>query len=606
MMGTQIRVLPPEEAKKIAAGEVIDRPAALVRELIDNALDAGASTIELSIEGGGIRKIEVSDNGEGMTKGDLELCTTTYATSKIRSLEDLSKSLTLGFRGEALAAAAAAARLEILSSPDGREAWLLETDPLSSRPVIKQSRRSRGTSVRAFGIFDTIPARRRFLKRELSEGNLCRLSFVEKALAFPHVTFRFVQDGSLKLQVLPQGDGISPGAYKNRFGELAFKDGERSFLHQVSAAGKGFTVTAVFGGGEVYRRDRRQQFIFANGRRIQDFSLQQALEYGLTGLFPNGTHPAGAVFVEIDPALADFNIHPAKREARFADAGAIHHAISGALRNYVGSAVRGRLFVPGELSFPPDRAAAPLAAKALLEKRYDFAPLSSLREGPDRPLSGEAPGSTEACGETERERTGETEAPGEAAEKIPEYGMGKPAAIRLVGRTFGLFIIVEKEDRLYIIDQHAAHERLLYNRFLSEKIVKQELLVAIPFSTAGPDEDGFLHGHRDRLAELGIVLEDEGGGAWRIEALPAGWKMGDRETVEALLSLRDAGGNIAERWAAALSCSGAVKDGDLLDDQTALALAEAALSFPLPRCPHGRPLWTEISREDLFRAVRRI
>jgi DNA mismatch repair protein MutL len=180
-----------------------------------------------------------------------------------------------------------------------------------------------------------------------------------------------------------------------------------------------------------------------------------------------------------------------------------------------------------------------------------------------------------------------------------------PAPLRLAGRVFGLFIIVEKADRLYLIDQHAAHERFLYNRFLEKKIMTQELLVPIPFSTAGADEDRFLQSKKQELTELGIVLENEGNGNWRIEALPAGWKTSDGETVEAILDLMNARGNIAERWAATLSCKAAVKDGDQLDDAAALALAEAALAFPVPRCPHGRPIWLEISREDLFKAVRR-
>jgi DNA mismatch repair protein MutL len=620
----RIKVLPPGEAKKIAAGEVIDRPAALVRELIDNAIDSGARTIELSIEGGGIHKVEVSDDGSGMTKEDLELCTKTHATSKIRSLDDLSSTLTLGFRGEALAAAAAVARLEILSSADGREAWLLEAS--QSQAQLSRSRRNRGTSVRTLGLFDAIPARKRFLKREGTEGNLCRQIFVEKALAFPRIAFHFFQDGGLKLHLLPleqeipqaqdpagqsPAAGLHPSAAscKARFGELILKEGERPFLHQVSAVGEGFTVTVIFGGAEVYRQDRRQQYVFANRRRIQDFSLLQALEYGLAGLFPNGTHPVGAVFVEINPALVDFNIHPAKREVRFADAGAIHHTVSGVLRDYVrsrgiggevqrkddagGPALFGGQFSGSGPAFSAPYGTAPygaagqtaaMAAEALLARRGEFAPL---------PRREEAGG---YAGNSAGEETAEYN--GDVRDKTP-------GPVRLIGRAFDLFIIVESGDRLYLIDQHAAHERLLYNRFLSKKITTQELLITIPFTTGSGDDDRFLQSHKNELAELGVVVENDGDACWRIEALPAGWNMSDDETVEEILALKDAGENIAERWAATLSCRAAVKDGDRLDDNAALALAEAALSFPIACCPHGRPLWTEIGREELFKAVRR-
>ncbi|MDR0404185.1 MAG: DNA mismatch repair endonuclease MutL [Treponema sp.] len=626
----RIQILPPEEAKKIAAGEVIDRPAALVREFIDNAIDSGASSVELAVEGGGIRKVEVSDNGSGMAKEDLVLCVKPHATSKIRSLDDLSRATTLGFRGEALAAAAAVARLEILSAAETGEAWLLETFPAfagqaagpeqASNERLGPGSRVRGTSVRAFGLFDAVPARKRFLKREGSEGALCRQVFIEKALAFPEITFRFVQDGRLKIHArnnaAPSGGETS---YRGRFGELVLAADERQFLHEIHAAGKGFSVTVVFGGPELYRHDRRQQYVFANKRRIQDYSLIQALEYGLAGFFPNGSHPVGAVFVEVDPALADFNIHPAKREVRFADPGAIHHAVTSALVSYVretagrfrasdadGRDESGVLDFPGGYgsrggaggAYGPAGGYYPrggetsgrLAMEALLERKDEFSALLR-RSGPDW---------------SEREPAAADGAP--AAEPGIAYSGssgGRDGTPRLVGRVFGLFIIVEKGDRIFIIDQHAAHERVLYERFLSKPIAAQELLVAIPFCTESEDEDSFLRGKKEALARLGIVLEHEDG-VWRIEALPAGWNRGDGETVEEIRSLRNLGGGMTESWAASLACRAAIKDGDYLDDGAARELAAAALAIPAGRCPHGRPIWLEIGREDLFRAVRRI
>ncbi|MDR1506229.1 MAG: DNA mismatch repair endonuclease MutL [Treponema sp.] len=619
---TRIRILPPEEAKKIAAGEVVDRPAALVREFIDNALDSGASTIELFIEGGGIRKIEVSDNGSGMSREDLSICLKTHATSKIRSLDDLGRMKTLGFRGEALAAAAAVARLEILSAVENGEAWLLESPGggiIRERGVqfpgeipeeqISAGRRTRGTSVRAFGLFDAIPARKRFLKREGTEAILCRQIFIEKALAFPEISFRFIQDGQLKINAFPSESGC-----RERFGDLVVPAGERRFLHEIHAAGKGFSVTIVFGGPELFRHDRRQQYVFANRRRVQDFSLVQALEYGLSGFFPNGSHPAGAVFVDIDPALADFNIHPAKREVRFADPGAIHHAVTSALAGYVRGAfsVMARRGQDGELGdFRPAGQGGPaggaLAMEALLEHCDEFTELPR-KAGPPWAVPGNFSG-----GPLQREYSaedgtvaGEPEAGYFACPAGPAEAAGRPGngGLRLVGRVFGLFIIVEKDDRLFIIDQHAAHERVLYERFLSKPIAAQELLVPIPFSTESEDEDVFLREKKQELARLGIVLESEDG-AWKIEALPAGWRLGDGETTEEILSLRNAGGNMAEKWAASLACKAAIKDGGYLDDVSARELAAGALEIPEGRCPHGRPIWLELSRNDLFKAVRR-
>jgi DNA mismatch repair protein MutL len=566
---------------------VIDRPAALVRELTDNAIDAGGKLIEVHIEGGGIVRTEVIDDGSGMEKEDLELCWRTHATSKIRSLADLATADTLGFRGEALAAAAAVARLEICTSTGGREAWELELAP-GREALITQTRRTRGTGVRTRGLFDALPARKRFLKREGAEGNLCRQALIDKALAFPHLSFRFIQDGRLAC-FLPPAASLG-----ERFAAALLDGPEGALLHEIAVQGSGFKITIVIGGPDLFRRDRRRQYLFANGRRIQDFSLLQALEYGVQGWFPNGTHPVGAVYVEIDPALADFNIHPAKREVRFSDAAAVHHAISSALADFIhrrnsrfnlrrlGAEQREWFSTPRpetrEESAPsgPGHPAGPGTIPAALAMEA----LGENRSSPSGPEGGRRGNSVE--------------------ESAPGYG-----TLRLGGRAFGLFILAERGDRLFIIDQHAAHERILYDRFLSGPVPRQELLAPIPFTTEGEEEDRFLERRREELARLGIVI---GGnpGDWTIEALPVNWRKTDGETIAEILDLKNAGENIAERWAATLSCHGAVKDGDYLDDGAALALAEEALRLPVPRCPHGRPVWMEIGRETILKAVRRL
>jgi len=616
---SRIKVLPPQEARRIAAGEVIDRPAALIREFLDNAIDSGADNIEVSIEEGGSKKAEVTDNGQGMNRDDLELCWHTHATSKITCLDDLETARTLGFRGEALAAAAAVAQLEIISSTDGREAWQLDVGPGDKNPPqLSRARRTKGSTVRALSLYDTIPARKRFLKREGSEAGLCRQAFIDKALVFPDITFRFTQDGIAK-HFLPQA-----ASKKERFSAALLSPNEGIFLHEINAQSSGFSIGIVIGGPELCRNDKRMLHIFANNRRVQDYALVQALVYGTQSLFPNGTVPIGAVYIDIDPALADFNIHPAKREVRFKDSGAIHHAITTALIDFchhfsVRTVIQDKRG-PGENLFTqqaPDKnlqynssqpyetsralnaapyydraamtgaplsgasltgaslASASLALEALLEKRPDFAP-----------LPGHAPAYSDA-------------AYSEAADASPVYG--EP---RYAGKAFGLFILIEWGSRLFIIDQHAAHERILYNHFISGNISGQELLVPIPFVTESDDDDRFLDTAREELARLGVsISRDEND--WRIDALPAGWRMGDAETVREILQLRNAGENAASRWAATLCCHLAIRDGDFLDEKSALELAKEALQLSEPRCPHGRPIWTEISREALLKAVKR-
>jgi DNA mismatch repair protein MutL len=611
-MPNHIEILSPETARKIAAGEVVDRPSALAREFIDNAIDARAKNISLEIEGGGAKMLSITDDGSGMSREDLALCWKTHATSKIRSVEDLNHAMTLGFRGEALSAAAAVSHLEIVTSQDGREAFKLEVFPGLNGETITAAHHTQGTTVKTSGLFDAIPARKHFLKRDGAEANLCKQVLIDKALAFPEITFRFIQDGKLKL-FLPAVSSV-----KERFAAAVLEQREASFLHEIKAAGVGFSITIVVGGPEIFRRDRRQQFIIANGRRIQEFGFIQAMEYGVEGWFPNGTHPVGAVYIEINPSLADFNIHPAKREARFKDSGAIHHAITSSLKNFMHhlgiSYVNKTISDEKSLHFDFDNTntnfnksntdfnkektnfsqprkdvfsySDETARKSLMEdfldKKFDFI------QTPRKILSGY----TES-------------ASANTAGFVAETASYHNSSIIYRGRIFDLFILVEKDKTLYIIDQHAAHERILFNKFLKGPILKQELLVPISFETESDEDDHFLYNKLDELAELGLIIQKEARNSWKIEALPANWKMNDKETVEEILKLRTSNENIARSWAATIACHAAIKDGDYLDADAALSLAKAALNLSDPHCPHGRPIWTELSLESLLKAVKR-
>ncbi len=449
---------------------------------------------------------------------------------------------------------------------------------------------------------------------------------MDKALAFNNINFRYVQDGKLK-DFLP-----AVSSKKERFAAALLQTAEAgfmktNFLHEINVTGSGFTATVVIGGPELYRNDRRQMFIFANGRRVNDYALLQAMEYGAQGWFPNGTHPVGAVYVEIDPALADFNIHPAKREVRFRDAGAVHHAVSGGIKNFFHthfiSNSRGEKKIFEEHGKQQNFNSLQMSHNTTFQdKAADY--FNNAKRGVLNPLSNKTKSEDtrnnfdySAFPETSPRRLREISPAKDfnieemrriqnkfhdinyANESPPIYGEA-----RLAGRVFGLFILIEWGDKLYIIDQHAAHERILYNKFLSQPIPKQPLLAPIPFRTESEDEDNFLEAKREELSRLGIDIEKDED-AWRIEALPAGWRRCDADTIKEILELRTAGENMAEKWAATLCCRAAIKDGDYPDDATALALGKEALELPEPRCPHGRPIWTEISKDALFKAVRR-
>jgi len=610
----RVRVLPPETAKKIAAGEVIDRPAALIRELVDNAIDAGAASIEVSIEGGGALRSEVIDDGRGMEKADLELCWLPHATSKIYDEDDLLTVETLGFRGEALSSVSAVARLEITTCPASGEAWRLCVGPGGTGDAaarLERGRRARGTTVRAAGLFDSFPARKKFLKRDGAEATLCRQALVDKALAFPEVAFRFVQDGQLKL-FLP-----SVETRRERFCDALLGSGEAAFVHEIAAAGDGFSLSVVVGGPELRRSDRRVQYVIANGRRIQDFGLQQALEYGVQGWFPNGSHPIGAIYLDIDPALADFNIHPAKREARFKDPQSIHRAATGALKDFmrrkgIAEAERGRGDGAGtEAGASP---ALPFDTReSAADRRSGYAADASYpipgreRESARKAMEALLDAAPAFAAPPRRDETREGTAQAEAAGESAPTDQARPGIrLRLVGKAFGLFIIVERGDKLFLIDQHAAHERLLYDRLRAKPPARQELLVPYPFVADSAVEDEFLASRRTVLEALGVGIERDGAEGWQLTALPESWRTPDEATVREILDLRKAGADLAERWYATTACRIAAKDGDYLDDAAAEALAEAALALPVPRCPHGRPIWMELGLNDLLKAVRRI
>ena len=307
-----VRTLPPEVARKIAAGEVIDRPASIIRELLDNAVDSGADMITAEISGGGIERITVTDNGCGMSKEDLEACARPHTTSKITAESDLLKLTTLGFRGEALASIAAVSRLEITSRRETEEnAWKAVVPPAGvSANKITPASRAKGTTVQSEALFENIPARRLFLKRPASETNLCRQIFIEKALPRTDISFRFISDGKTKHE-LPAGQSFAERFVEAFEPPSFFSEISGKSAHTGNDGEPDWTYRLILGSPSVYRNDKRLLLIYVNGRRVQEFSLVQAIEYGATGYFPNGTHPAAVLFLDMKPSLVDFNIHPA-------------------------------------------------------------------------------------------------------------------------------------------------------------------------------------------------------------------------------------------------------------------------------------------------------
>jgi DNA mismatch repair protein MutL len=480
----RIHILREDVSRRIAAGEVIDRPFSIVRELLDNALDAEAQVIDVYLEGGGLGRIRVVDDGQGMAREDLELCAVRHATSKIESDEDLQLVSTLGFRGEALASIAACARLQIVSAASGTE------QPAANRLVVEGGRRialepcqgARGTAVEAADLFFNLPARKRFLKSTAAETQLCRQVFLEKALANPQVAFRLFSEGRLRHFLPAQG-------LKERAASAYELDPAHLYVGRGQAPG--VVVQAVAARPELARRDRRLLQIYVNRRRIYEFALVQAVEYAFGEYVPGGRYPVALVFLQVQPSLVDFNVHPAKKEARFRNLPELRQAVIATLRSTL------QVFNLRAAAAPPPSPAA--EAELRLERRA-------------------AP---EAGGPAARFR------PPSAAEWrkafIPAPEASKPEGPaeepRYRGQAFGLFLVVEHGDALYLVDQHAAHERLLFDELKTRRYSSQELLLPLPLEQ-GPGLEGSLARLAGTLERLGIRVERGEGGSFQVTALP--------------------------------------------------------------------------------------
>jgi DNA mismatch repair protein MutL len=559
-----IHVLSPETARLIAAGEVIDRPASALRELIDNAIDSGASEISVRIEEGGIGLIRVADDGSGMDRADLELAIFPHATSKIATADDLLRARSLGFRGEALASIAAAAVVEISSKDESSlSAHRLLSSP-GAEPRIEACSGRRGTIVAVSGLFKDFPARRQFLKRPQAEAALCRQAFEDKAAAHPALGFRFESGSGQPLSLRPSSrleriSGLHPEV-------------PRDFLHLVKFSGAGFEGELIIAGPAYSRPDRRLMQAFVNRRRVQDWSLLGSLDYAFSGFLPGGLHPFAFLFLEIDPALADFNIHPAKKEVRFKDPDGPRRAMSSALRSFLSELVR-----RDPLQALPDSSG---------ELDFVFHPVEAPSARIGRP-------GWEAFDEV-RDRA-ESGASATLPSPLPERHF------RYLGAALGPFLVFELDGALWFLDQHAAHERMLFDGLMARPPDSQELLVPEEIESDDDAEDARIGAAIPGLAEAGFRLEREGS-AWIVAAAPPELS---KAAAEAVRELARGTGDPRRAARALAACRAAIKDGDRLDDAAAEELIARALELPEPRCPHGRPIWSRITREQLYKLVRR-
>ena len=569
----RIKVLRDSVARKIAAGEVIDRPQAVLRELLDNALDSGATRVEVRWEAGGLKSMEVADDGHGMSRDDLELCWLPHATSKIETEEDLDTLTSLGFRGEALASIAACSRLTVISSEtENGPAYRLTVEEGHS-PLLKAQPGVKGTRVLVEDLFATLPARRKFMKSSAAEGTLCRRVLDEKALGAPGVGFTLWIDGVRKQDYAPQTEA-------QRVMAVLGTPWTADHLIAWAGAGEGFQIRGYALSPPESRADRKGLRIYANRRPLQEFALVQALCYAFEGYLPGGAYPNAVLFLDVDPALVDFNIHPAKREARFRTLPAIHQAVVESLRG----ALEGE-----KLRFSGTQPPAPF------QEALGFAP-----EPPD---SGSPSGAPVFRGRCQMPSVAAWDAVGlGSASEVRE-----PAteAFRYLGQVLGVFLVAEVGDKLYLVDQHAAHERILFDAFRDHGGRVQTLLFPRRFT---PEEDvlPLLRAQWKDYAALGIGLAPAGPDEFDLLSLPQTVVGLEKVVVDFLRTNTKPVGDLEKALYASLSCRAAVMDGDPLDPLAARELLRKTFALEHARCPHGRPIWTVLTRDELFAKVGRL
>jgi len=600
MAESRIRVLDRIVADQIAAGEVVERPASVVKELVENAVDAGATRVQVEIDGGGATRIRVLDNGVGMRVEEIGIAFQRHATSKITRIEDLEAVSSFGFRGEALPSIASVSRIVVetrtADSVAGARAVFEAGEPGERREVGCPT----GTAIEIRDLFFNTPARLKFLKRESTEAGHCAEALTRIALVRPDVSFVMISGGR-RTRKLPRAERI-----EERVAAL-FKD---ETLARARVADGGIEVIAVLGPPERARAGAGSLYTYVNGRYVRDRALLSAIGQAFGGTLERGRYPVGLVAVRLPAGAVDVNVHPQKIEVRFADPRAVYQAVARAVAELVARAVwaRGRTrsldpasaggvaeapggYAPsGRLVPPPSSAGGrPVAEPRIIPRAATAAPGGPVRLEQQAALDvGAAPAGADA---------------------------GGFAALLYIGQARGTFLLFEDEDDLVILDQHAAHERITYEKLraqLASGRVASQRLLAPHNVDLGPAEAERIAERADDLGRLGLEVGRAGPDRVAIHGVPAelGDVAPDRLLAEMVIALEESRegsrGEIEDRVLATMACHGSIRAGRRVTPDEVRALLEQMERIDLAgHCPHGRPVLARIPWREILRRVGR-
>ncbi|MDB6155846.1 MAG: mismatch repair protein MutL [Chthoniobacteraceae bacterium] len=593
---SRIALLAEEVASQVAAGEVVERPASVIKELVENSIDAEATRIEVLVRRGGISYMRVVDNGVGMDRDDALLCLERHATSKIRTGHDLAAIATLGFRGEALPSIASVSRFRLATRE--REA-LAGSEVIVSGGKIESVRDggdAPGTQIEVRSLFYNLPARRKFLRTENTEASHVEHQLHLQAIGHPQVGFVFIKDDRVVYQLPPTN------SLRERIRDLCGGAFATELLEVPEFVGEGIEVRGFIGKAGMSRSSRQQQLVFLNGRAVENNTLSFALREGYHTALMKGQHPVTFLFIQMDPAAVDVNVHPAKREVRFRDAANVREAVAEAVRRTIETdrAQWTQTFraSPGAAVEPliptqPFQASLPIAQSAQVSLRHDWA--SQPLPPPVRAV--EALAATPAV------------PPAPMALAAPQEAIAA-GEFRILGVLGKLYLLMENASGLVLVDQHAAHERILFEemrrRMEEQGVPSQRLLIPLTMQVTPRDADWLLR-HLEVLERAGIALEPFGSCTFKIDTLPTFLRASDPSQLvrDIIDDLRDTSTQtsklrLGEEMIAKTVCRHAVKANDYLREPELVRLVQDLLACELPYCcPHGRPTMIQMSYGEL-------
>lgn len=600
---SRVRRLPPEVAERIAAGEVVDRPVSIVKELVENSLDAQAKLVEVAIEDGGRQLIRVSDDGIGMSQEDALLSVERHATSKLERWEDLDSLHSFGFRGEALPSVAAVSRFEMITTARGEQAGTRVVMEGPQAPRSEPAAGPEGTRIDVRDLFWNTPARRKFLKSSTAESVQVSELITRFAILHPEVGFRLTVNSKEKLFFAP---GTTQAQRLAKYWKLPEPD-----LMAIEGVVGEITVSGVVAKPSHHRRNRTAQLIAVNQRIIRSATLSQAFSEGFDPLVPRGRHPYAFVSLTLDPSAVDVNIHPTKAEVRFADSRAPFRAIYRTIRNCLDEQ---RVETIKETQWE----AAVEQTEVVAELFDPVAPPAMVTSRSFRESGGRPPVSAPSA---PIDRVMEMYRP---PEPEPERQLDLPAQpsteprIRYLTRLYSSYLVMEVDDQLWVVDQHAAHERIGYERLHRFQITgpeSQGLMVPIEIEL-NSGEQVFLQAHGERFAEVGFEFEIDEAGKLLLNAVPPGvppHKVGAffsellAEMATDEVSIRQTPvEQYREKLRAMMACKSSIRAREAISEMEALRLLRDLIKAESsPYCPHGRPTRIRLDENILERLFHR-